>query len=67
MPIHKVKGGYKWGSHGHTYPTREGAERKEQERMKADEQRVKDDAAREGKVDEKMDSLRTRSPSRSSI
>jgi hypothetical protein len=34
------------------------AERKEQERMKADEQRVKDDAAREGKVDEKMDSLK---------
>lgn len=27
MPIHKVKGGYKWGSHGHTYPTREGAEK----------------------------------------
>ena len=27
MPIHEVKGGYKWGSHGHTYPTREGAEK----------------------------------------
>ena len=27
MPIHKVKGGYKWGSHGHVYPTREGAEK----------------------------------------
>ena len=22
MPIHKVKGGYKWGSHGKVYPTR---------------------------------------------
>ncbi len=27
MPIHKVKGGYKWGSHGHVYPTKEGAEK----------------------------------------
>lgn len=27
MPIHKVKGGYKWGGHGHVYPTRKGAER----------------------------------------
>ncbi len=27
MPIRKVGGGFKWGSHGHTYPTREGAER----------------------------------------
>jgi hypothetical protein len=26
MPIRKVAGGYKWGSHGHTYPTRAGAE-----------------------------------------
>jgi len=25
MPIKKTKGGYKWGSKGHTYPTREGA------------------------------------------
>jgi hypothetical protein len=27
MPIRKVKGGYKWGGHGHVYPTREGAEK----------------------------------------
>lgn len=27
MPIRKVPGGYKWGSHGKTYPTRAGAER----------------------------------------
>lgn len=27
MPIHKVKGGWKWGSHGHTYKSRKGAER----------------------------------------
>lgn len=28
MPIHKVKGGgYKWGSHGKVYSTREGAEK----------------------------------------
>lgn len=27
MPIHKVKGGYQWGSHGKVYPTREGAEK----------------------------------------
>lgn len=26
MPIHKVKGGYKWGKHGHTYKSRRGAE-----------------------------------------
>lgn len=26
MPIRKVEGGYKWGGHGHVYPTREGAE-----------------------------------------
>lgn len=22
MPIHKVKGGYKWGNHGKVYPIR---------------------------------------------
>ena len=27
MPIRKVKGGYKWGSKGKVYKTREGAER----------------------------------------
>lgn len=27
MPIHKVKGGYKWGSKGKTYPSRKGAAR----------------------------------------
>lgn len=27
MPIHHVKGGYKWGSHGHTYPSKAGARR----------------------------------------
>ncbi|MCK7435896.1 hypothetical protein [Enterobacter bugandensis] len=27
MPIHKVKGGYKWGGHGKTYPTRAQAEK----------------------------------------
>ena len=27
MPVHKVKGGYKWGKHGKVYPTRAGAER----------------------------------------
>lgn len=27
MPIHKVKGGYKWGKHGKVYATRAGAER----------------------------------------
>ncbi len=27
MPIRKVKGGYKWGSSGKTYPTKKGAER----------------------------------------
>lgn len=26
MPIHKVKGGYKWGNHGKVYPTRKQAE-----------------------------------------
>ena len=25
MPIHKVKGGYKYGKSGHTYPTKAGA------------------------------------------
>ena len=27
MPIRKVPGGYKWGNHGHVYPTRAGAAR----------------------------------------
>jgi hypothetical protein len=27
MPIHKVKGGYKWGKSGKVYKTRKGAER----------------------------------------
>lgn len=27
MPIKKVKGGYKWGNHGHVYKTKEGAEK----------------------------------------
>jgi hypothetical protein len=27
MPVRKVKGGYRWGSHGKVYPTREQAER----------------------------------------
>ena len=27
MPVRKVKGGYKWGSRGHVYKTRAGAER----------------------------------------
>lgn len=27
MPIRKVKGGYKWGGHGHVYASRKGAER----------------------------------------
>lgn len=27
MPVHKVPGGYKWGSTGKVYPTREQAER----------------------------------------
>lgn len=26
MPVRKVKGGYKWGSRGKTYPTRVQAE-----------------------------------------
>jgi len=27
MPVVKVKGGFRWGKHGHVYPTRAGAER----------------------------------------
>ena len=27
MPIKKVKGGYKWGNKGKTYPSRSGAQR----------------------------------------
>lgn len=27
MPIRKVKGGFKWGNKGHTYPSRAGAAR----------------------------------------
>jgi hypothetical protein len=27
MPIHRVKGGWKWGSRGKVYKTRAGAER----------------------------------------
>ena len=27
MPVHLVEGGYRWGKHGHVYPTRAGAER----------------------------------------
>jgi SPP1 gp7 family putative phage head morphogenesis protein len=27
MPVHKVKGGYKWGQHGHVYKSKAGAER----------------------------------------
>lgn len=27
MPVHKVKGGYKWGSHGHVYKSKTGAAR----------------------------------------
>jgi hypothetical protein len=30
MPVHKVKGGYKWGSHGHVYPNRKDAEKQAQ-------------------------------------
>lgn len=25
MPVHKVKGGYKWGKSGHVYSTKQGA------------------------------------------
>lgn len=27
MPVHKVAGGFKWGSHGKVYKTRAGAEK----------------------------------------
>lgn len=27
MPVHKVKGGYQWGSKGKVYPTKEQAEK----------------------------------------
>ena len=27
MPVHKTKGGYKWGSSGKTYPTKSQAQR----------------------------------------
>lgn len=27
MPVHKVKGGYKWGNSGKVYPTKEQAEK----------------------------------------
>jgi len=27
MPVHKVKGGYKWGKSGKIYPTKAGADR----------------------------------------
>ena len=27
MPVHKVKGGYKWGTKGKVYPTRAQAEK----------------------------------------
>lgn len=27
MPVHKVKGGYKWGKHGKTYKNKTDAER----------------------------------------
>jgi len=27
MPVHKVKGGWKWGSHGKIYSTRAAAQR----------------------------------------
>lgn len=27
MPVHKVKGGYKWGNTGKVYPTKEQAEK----------------------------------------
>jgi uncharacterized protein len=30
MPIRKVSGGFKWGQHGHVYPTREGAAKQAQ-------------------------------------
>ena len=27
MPVHKVKGGYRWGRHGKVYPTKKQAAR----------------------------------------
>jgi len=27
MPVHKVKGGYQWGSHGHVYKDKASAEK----------------------------------------
>lgn len=27
MPIKRVKGGYKWGKHGHVFTSRKGAEK----------------------------------------
>ena len=27
MPVRRVKGGYRWGKHGHVYKSRAGAER----------------------------------------
>lgn len=27
MPVHKVRGGYKWGNHGKVYKSRAAAER----------------------------------------
>jgi len=27
MPVHKVKGGYKWGGHGKVYPTKQQAQK----------------------------------------
>jgi SPP1 gp7 family putative phage head morphogenesis protein len=27
MPVHKVKGGYRWGTHGHVYKSKKGAQR----------------------------------------
>jgi len=27
MPVHKVKGGYKWGQSGKVYPTKQQAEK----------------------------------------
>ena len=29
MPVHKVKGGYKWGNSGKIYPTKEQAEKQQ--------------------------------------
>lgn len=26
MPVHRVKGGFKWGAHGHVYKSKAGAE-----------------------------------------